>query len=340
MRNLFFNILIFTVIVLCLIPIMATVTAAESKFVKNIQAEIPEKDDTQVIYKIGIELLNIGSIDKQHGTYEITFWVIITNNDDDGPDNDINFVESPPPIQWDFVNGNIDEITGVSVQPDFYKFKVRGVFHNDVDFRDYPFDDMDLVIHMEPFHPNTAEKMEFKINKQYSGIVNVFTASVPGWELAEPKFEISEYSYVWGNFTRFSATYHVETDFLGPFLKKIFPVIVLILFVFASFTLSARNISDRIAIISAALLAAIMFHATFLLSELPPIGYLTLVDKIMISAYALFLFSLFVVLLHRYLYQDGQNTYTIKDAELLDKKMAVIAIAILSTVFVVLYYLY
>lgn len=284
-----------------------------------------------VKYNVGIELENIGTINRQSGSYDLIFWVTIRSDD-------VDFTKNPPPHEFDFTNGYVEEITGVSVEPHFYKFKVRGVFYNAIDFRDYPFESIDLAIHMEPYYPNTEDKLVFTVNEDYSGIGNSKTISVPGWDLGDPRFAVESEKYPWGSFASFDAHYPVGTSIFSAFMKKLFPVIILMGFSFASFALSPKHLAERLGMISASLLSAVFFHTGFLLSELPPLGYMTLADKIMVAAYGLFIICLAPIFITKYYTEIKKKEFTLEQQLVLDKKMEIATPILVLIIFVTAYF--
>lgn len=293
--------------------------------------EIPEQISTPVTYDVGIQLENIGFIDRQGGSYELIFWVTISSDE-------IDFTKNPPPQTFDFTNGHVEEITGMHTEQHFHKFKVRGVFYNSMDFRDYPFESIDLAIHMEPYYPNTSDKLVFTVNQEYSGISKSDTTSVPGWSIGDPSFTSSTQSYPWGDFTHFEAHYLVGTADLLAFMKKLFPIGVLMAFSFASFLLSPKSQGERLGMISASLLSATFFHSGYLNAELPPIGYLTLADKIMITAYTFFIICLTPMVLTRYYTEVKKREFTLDQQMRLDKKIIFIAPLTSLVIFTVVYF--
>jgi hypothetical protein len=117
-------------------------------------------------------------------------------------------------------------------------------------------------------------------------------------------------------------------------------VFVLASFGFATFFMSTSVLQNRIAIIGTAMVGSIFFHAVFLLGELPPLGYLTIADKIMISLYTVFGMCILGVLLHqRYLniLEKTNGKYSIEHALKMDKKIIIITPIIAIAIFAVLY---
>ncbi|MGQ0605874.1 MAG: hypothetical protein ACT4OD_02830 [Candidatus Nitrosotenuis sp.] len=293
--------------------------------------ESQNQSDAPVTYDVGIQLENIGFINRQSGSYDLIFWVTLRSDE-------IDFTKNPPPEYFDFTNGYVDEISGISTEPHFHKFKVRGVFYNAINFRNYPFENIDLAIHMEPYYPNTEDKLVFTVNERYSGMSDSETISVPGWDIGTPFFIANSEKYPWGNFANFEAHYPVGTTAFSAFMKKLFPIVVLMGFSFASFALSPKNLAERLGMISAALLSSVFFHTGFLLSELPPLGYMTLADKIMVVAYGLFVMCLIPILLTKYSSEIKKQEFTLTQQLALDKKIVIATPIILFIMFTVVYF--
>ncbi len=292
--------------------------------------EIIEPEIKPDVYDIGILLTNIGEIDTKSGAYELTFWVTISSDD-------VDFLKNPPPKEMDFTNGENINITGESISPHFYKSKINGIFYNDMNFQNYPFEKMNLVIHMEPFFPLASDKLVFTVHDEFSGKVDSNSLSVPGWILGEMSFDVTTSDSPWGSFSHIEADLPIGTSPLSAFLKKIFPIMILVGFAYATFWMSTRNTSDRIAILTGSLISAIFFHSIFLLGELPPLGYLTLADKIMMSAYGFFVITLIAILIHRHRLEISPDDYTITLGNNLDKKFRILAPIISIMIFLAVY---
>lgn len=302
---------------------------------QNDQNKINEIDCDKLepmTYNMGLDLSTIGEIDRKTGSYELVFWLTVVSDK-------IDFTKCPPPSEWDFTNGYVISSSGMNIDPDFHKVKVHGVFFEELDFRDYPFEKMKLSVHVEPYFPITADNMVFQVNNEYSGL-DTATVKVPGWEIGAPSFDTRVDSYAWGSFPHFTSTFPLETSPFTVFLKKILPVIILAGFGFTTFFMSSRILQDRLTIIGTSMVGAIFFHAVFLLGELPPLGYLTIADKVMISAYSVFGMTLIGVLIQqRYLdILDRTNEkYNVDLTLKTDKKLIIVTPIIAIIVFAVLY---
>ena len=288
--------------------------------------------DDPIIYNMGIDLISVGVIDRESGSSELIFWLTIVSDD-------IDFTKNPPPDDWYFSNGYVIDKTGQNIDPHFYKVLIRGSFFSDVDFRNYPYDEINLHIHMEPYYPLTADKIVFKVNEEYSRI-NPETVSVPGWTMGEPTFSAYTTTYPWGDFAHLEAHFPVETSPVNVFIKKLLPPIILAFFAFGTFIMSSNTLQNRIAVVVTCLIGSLFFHAIFLLGELPPISYLTLADKMMISIYIIFVGAGFTILLHQRHLNRKEVEHDERDIQRqfgIDKKMGIITAVGMSVVFIALY---
>ena len=290
--------------------------------------ELDSTEPDTIIYNVGLDLISVGKIDRESGSSDLIFWLTIVSDD-------IDFTKNPPPDDWDLTNGFVIDKTGQNIEPHFYKVKIRGTFFNENDFRNYPYDEINLDIHIEPYFPLTEEKVVFQVNEDYS-VINTDTVSVPGWAMGEPKFSAYTTTYPWGDFTHFEAHFPVESNPASVFIKKLLPPLILAFFGFGTFFMTSHSLSDRIVIIITGLVGAIFFHAIFLLGELPPISYLTIADKMMIAVYTVFVGAGVLVLFHQRridIADKTHGTYDIHSQIRLDMKMlatTVVALAVVS----------
>ncbi len=294
--------------------------------------ELDSTEDEIITYNVGLDLISVGVIDRESGSSDLIFWWTIVSDD-------VDFTEFPPPADWDLTNGYVIDKTGLNIDPHFYKVKIRGSFFNDFDFRNYPYDKIDLDIHIEPYFPLTTSRVVFQVNEKYS-VINPDTVSVPGWKMGEPTFSAYTTAYPWGNFTHFEAHFPVETSPVDVFIKKLLPPIILGLFAFGTFFMSSHILQNRIAIVATCLVGSLFFHAVFLLGELPPISYLTLADKMMIAIYTVFVGAGFAILFQQRHLDNKEGVHDQHDLRRqreIDKKMIVVTFVGMSVVFTALY---
>jgi len=216
------------------------------------EQELDSTEPETVIYNVGVDLISVGVIDRESGQSDLIFWLTIVSDD-------IDFTKNPPPDDWDLTNGYVIDMTGTNIDPHFYKTKIRGAFFSDVDFRNYPYDEINLSIHIEPYFPLTKERVVFQVNEEYS-VINPDTVSVPGWTMGEPTFSAYTATYPWGDFTHFEANFPIQTSPIDVFIKKLLPPIILAFFAFGTFMMSSEIVQNRIAIIATCLIGSLLSY--------------------------------------------------------------------------------
>ena len=307
-----------TLILFTLIAITALISTDDA-FAQN--------STNPVKMKIGIDVMNIGKIDKETGSYDMIFWVSESSDDYD-------FTTQPPPI-IDYENGYVEETSAVSITQHFYKFKARGTFYNDIDYRPHPFHHMDLAVHIKSVIPNTLDKLEFVVDPEYSGIRGESFVTVPGWEIGEPSFFVSNQTYPWGEFSRYSAIIPVKSSPIGVFMKYISPTLMIAGFAFSTYWIPAKYSDEKIEIIAATLVGSIFFHITFLGAGIPSVQYLTFADKVMMSIYTVFAMCLFAVLLHKKFESELKEKYTMIVEKNLNKKFRIMTPIVAVVIFLI-----
>jgi len=230
-------------------------------------------------YIIGITLANVGEIDRKSGQYFLDFWVYIESENQD-------FIENPPKIE--FLNGQIDKISSEYIESQYYEARISGNFHNDMNFRNFPFEEIILKIEVEPSIPQNIDMIRFS-SDEFSSVIDD-SANIPGWNILKPEFSIVEHKYDDDTYSRFIVEYAVERPFLGTALRTLLPVTIITGISLIIFFIP-ENFTPRIYLTAPLLLALVYLH-TSNLNYLPPLGYLTVFDKIMIIYYALFVNSI------------------------------------------------
>mgnify|MGYP003339628278 FL=1 len=180
-----------------------------------------------------------------------------------------------------------------------------------MDYREHPFNKLNLAIHIKSVIPNTLDNLQFEVDQKFSGIRKESFVSVPGWEIKDPYFFVSNQTYPWGEFSRFSAVVPVESSTTGVILKYFVPAILIAAFAFSTYWIPASYSDEKIEILAATLVGAIFYHVTYLSAGIPSVQYLTFADKVMLSLYTIFGMSLINVLLHKKLEHELKENYTV-----------------------------
>ncbi len=268
----------------------------------------------QKSYKVGIYLLNVGKIDLHTSSYDLDFYLWVYSEQDD-------FTKSKPKIE--FMNGKA-VLEPITVEPHYYEARVKGTFLNNLDFHQYPFEQLHLTVAVEGM--DERENLILVADREESGIDGLI--SIPGWNLIGSTQDVTVHKYPdEKEYSRYVYTMTIERFFISSFLKTIFPVVIITTIAMLAFWMSPSNFAPRIGLGASTLLAAVAAHLSAS-SQLPPIGYLTLLDKIMIVVYALFLNNLLsLVIQMRHVDHDMKEKAVMINAKM-RKLMPIIVLAV------------
>ena len=260
----------------------------------------------------GVYLINIGKIDLQTGSYDLDLYFWLSTSDPA-----IDFTKNKP--TFDFMNSMNARIEPSQISPDYYEVRVKGTFLKNMDFRNYPFDTQQVTVEVEGFQ--TVDKLVFEPDTASSGYDNL--VNVPGWKLGDIKQDVIVHKYPDRSYSRYVFSFNIERSPLSSFLKTVFPVIIITTIAMLAFWMSPTNFAPRIGLAASTLLAAVAAHLNAA-NALPPIGYLTLMDKVMIVAYALFLNNLVSMVLQMRLVDHKKEPEAAKMNARMRKLMPVI----------------
>jgi hypothetical protein len=176
----------------------------------------------------------------------------------------------------------------------FYQvFHVQGRFGHPFSLAKFPFDDHEIVISVEDAkHPigDLVHEVDTKGSATRPDLV------IPGWRLNRMRAETrsSTFATTFGDPRATSAqeTYshvdfvvHIDRPVAGLLSKTVIPLAIIILITFGAFFVQPEDIDARLCLTITALISAVALQFTAS-TELPPTGYLILLDKIYILSYA------------------------------------------------------
>jgi hypothetical protein len=171
----------------------------------------------------------------------------------------------------------------------YLEYRVRGDFIKTFDFSQYPFETHELAVEIE--HKNLdVNSLVFEADPT-SNIDP--EANVAGWNLWRFQTSVTKHFYGDETFSRFVFSVDLQRPALSSFIKTVLPIAVITTISLLAFFMAPQNFAQRITLGVTTLLSATAFHLS-LLSGIPPTGYLTFADKMMLSVYVIFLFNLAV----------------------------------------------
>jgi hypothetical protein len=242
---------------------------------------------------VGIYILNLGKFDISTGSFTVDFYL------------NLKCEEKCPEQDFEFMNGRASSIDKIIDKPNEKFYRIQANLNSQIDLRRFPFDSQKMQIIIEDKKKTTKELVYIPDIKQ-SGIDD--SIAFTGWNIGEwTAEEKSHYYSIYNeNYSQYVFTVPIYRITINSILKTFLPVIFIILVMLSSFILDPDKIATRIAMVSSSLVASVMFHVS-LANQIPPVGYLTFIDKFMVLTYFVVLASFFlnVLLLE---YQERKKT--------------------------------
>ncbi len=239
--------------------------------------------------KVGIYLIRAGSLDISTGAIDVDFYIEFTCETACGDKAEFEIIngttKSKPVLLPDPTNPNADK------EP---AYRVAATVFQEVDLKKYPFDSHDVKIVIESSNYDDSA-VKYIVNEETTAIdPKVF---ILGWDFdtKPPKASatiVDQYYAAWDlHYTRYVFTTHISKPARAGWLKGLLPAIFITLGSLFALFITTKNIGNRVAIITSALVASVLYHLNFT-SRVPPIGYLTFGDNFMIINYIVILISL------------------------------------------------
>jgi len=231
---------------------------------------------------VGVWLINVERVDLAASSYRLDFYLWFKF--------DPSEIDASTVKEFEIVNGAPTRTPDiVDEEEGRIEYRIRGEFVKTFDFTRYPFETHTLTIELEHKRLN-ASSLVYEADSE-TAIDE--TVNVAGWEIGGFEMAVVEHPYDSEAYSRFVFSLYLKRPMLSSFVKSVLPISIITTISLLTFFMSPQNFSQRIGLAVSTLMAASAFHLS-LLSGLPPIGYLTLADRMMISVYAIFLYNLSV----------------------------------------------
>ena len=257
--------------------------------VQPVHGASPRQENQPETVLVGIYLIRAGALDISTGAIDVDFYIEFTCQTECGDKAEFEIIngltKSKPVLLPDPTNPD------AAKQP---TYRVAATVYQEVNLRKYPFDSHDIKIVIESSNYDDSV-LRYEVNLDRTAIdPNVF---ILGWDFDNqpPKAVgtiVDQYYEAWGlNYTRYVFSTHISKPALAGWLKGLLPAIFITLGSLFALFITTKNIGNRVAIITSALVASVLYHLNFT-SRVPPIGYLTFGDNFMIINYIVIIISL------------------------------------------------
>ncbi len=231
--------------------------------------------------QVGLYVLNLGKFDIATGSFTADFYLSMKCETKCSPE------------KFEFMNGRATTIDKI-IDTDNEKFyRIQANLNNPIDLRRFPFDVQKMEIIIEDKEKSMGE-LKYVPLKAESGIdKSIFFSgwNIDGWEAEAKEHSYDIYDEV---FSQYVFTINISKIAFNSFLKTFLPIIFMVLILMFSFIMDLDKITSRLAVATSSLVAAVMFHIS-ISNQIPPVGYMTIADKLMILTY---LFILATVILN------------------------------------------
>jgi hypothetical protein len=250
-------------------------------------ATAPATPPAQQEILVGVYVLSIGKLDISTGSFTVDFYLDLKSKD---PKDQI----TADAAALEFMNGR-GTFEMVEDKGDEKFYRVLATLNTPIDLRRFPFDAQKMQIILEN-KTNSLEKVKYIPLTAESGMDQaiVFPGwEIKGWEATSAQHEYPVYKTPEGKnevYSQYIFSVDIARIPMNSFLKTFLPVLIMMLLVMTSFILDPDKVTTRLAAVSSALLASVMFHVS-ISGQIPPVGYLTFADKFMVLTYLILLVS-------------------------------------------------
>ncbi|MBL8956886.1 MAG: hypothetical protein JNK82_39295 [Myxococcaceae bacterium] len=227
-----------------------------------------------VTVKVGIYVLNVGKFDLLTGSYTVDFYLDMTT---------VPAGQDMGDAKFEFINGRATSTDKLIDTPGEKFYRVQANLQTNVDMRLFPWDSHDLPIIIEP--ANRGKKsLVYVLDEAQSGVDPDVT--FVGWNLLGQSARLRDHEYkVYGEtYSQYVYTLSIGRLKFMSTLKTFVPVLVFLLISMVSLLVALEKLDSRVGLNTAMLIASVMFHMS-ISAQMPPAGYLTIADKVMIATY-------------------------------------------------------
>ncbi|HUR62043.1 MAG TPA: hypothetical protein VM286_06735 [Candidatus Thermoplasmatota archaeon] len=276
----------------------------------------------------GLHLISVGNYDTAKGTYLMDFYLHLRWDTAQAP---ANFT----PATFEFMNGRAasrevlsDDLEG-TVREVWYR--IQASLYSPPDFGNYPFDTQRLTIKLEDTVHTDADLVYVATDTTIDD-----DAALAGWRETDFSALVTTKEYPFGeSYARLQYTLTLRREPVSSAMRTFLPPIAFMLVASFSFFFDRSQASNRLGLGTGMLITAVGFHISQTVA-LPPLGALTLFDKVMIAVYAFIAATLLVTTVLAF----GERLHLPERAsKLINQRGALLAVAVPFVVFGLLAFL-
>lgn len=292
--------------------------------------EAPAESAQQV--KIGFYPLSVYQLDMASNTYYVDTYMWMRWKGDIDPTATIEFTNMVE--EWGKQQENLNEAP--KDLPDGSKYqimRVEGRFVQPFSLADYPLDKQKLSIMVEDT-TNGSDAVAYVVDTDASGIGD--SLQIPGWKIEGWTSQIFNHDYgtTFGEeatpatYSSVEFSINITRPLSFFFWKLLLPLFIVLLAALSALLIRPQDLDVRSALPAGALLTAIFLQKSYS-DGLPDLGYLILMDKIYLVAYALIVLVL-VRCIAAYRAAVDADAGEVRAIHGTDKKLLVLAVLVFA----------
>jgi len=264
--------------ILVLFVAIALFALARSAAASEAEGEdkLPPKHDP-VTMKVGVVATELSKFDLTNGSYNAEFLVTVRCD------------HEPCKPDLDVANGKLSgKPEKLHDEPLFKVFKLKAELAAVVDLSEYPFDNHALPIVLED--KGDPAQIKYVIDAEHTGIRD--DIRLPGWDVTQFAATSTEVDDGAGEkIAQVNYAIEAKRPALMATFKSVVPVVIMIFVAAFTLLLKPKSAAGRLSAATGGLMSIVMFQVGQV-GSLPPLGYLTRLDKFMIATYLVYLLNI------------------------------------------------
>ncbi len=229
--------------------------------------------------RVGAYVINVGKFDLASGSYTMDFY--LTFESDRELPAGYN-TEKPSDLAFEFMNGRASHVERIESAPTKAVYRILANLFVPIDLRRYPFDRQVLTLQIEDKRRKESE-VRYAASPKDTGVDGEVV--IIGWDLQRTETLLRNHDYPDGEvFHQYKLNLHLRRSGITSTLKVFVPLVCFLVVSFITLMLTPESYDKRLGTNTGMLIASVMFHVA-VISSIPPLGYLTLADRLVMATY-------------------------------------------------------
>ncbi len=224
--------------------------------------------------RVGIELVSLGKFEVGPGSFQAEFYVTA------------HCAREPCEPDLDVTNGKLTGKERVLDDKLHQEYRIRAELIGYVDLSEFPFDAHTLPISLVDKNLGSTLELDAAETKLDPEV------RLAGWDVASFDGKLRTHALdAQHKVTELEFSAHITRPRISAFFKSIVPAIFMIFVMGFTLLLKPKSAASRLTAATGGLMTVVMFHVSAT-SALPPLGYLTRLDKFLIATYFVYLVNI------------------------------------------------